>query len=440
MKINSGHISSSLKKLWYKYQLFVRAAMLSNLPFEIKGIAYWQEKLFINIIAYSLPLSLIAVIPSVTITYMEGHLLVPFVDLFVMLSIAVVTFKKGFSTQTKKAFVAIMLYVLAIILMFTLGSFGIGSIYILALSVYLSLLFGNKIAYWSIGLNVLIYMGFGLVIFYKPFHTPLIKNYDIFYWTGYSLNFLFLNIAVVVQIRYLFNGLKNTIVQEADLRKELQYQLYQKQELNHVLKDSEGHYKSLFLLNPSPMWIYDVHTLQFLQVNAAAVKKYGYSEEEFLDMTIKGVRPKESLNELYEMLGNHVQKNGISENVTRHMKKSGVAFYVEVICSSIPFKGKEACLVITRDITAQIEHTQAIERQNQKLMDIAHLQSHVVRAPLARIMGLTDLIVQNKEQTPDSELLEYLEISVHELDHVIRTIVDHGEEILPESVRTDTDQ
>lgn len=289
--------------------------MLSNLPFEIKGIAYWQEKLFINTIAYSLPLSLIAVIPSVIITSLQGHLLVPFVDAFAMLSITTVSLTKSISTHFKKIFVAIMLYALAIILMFTLGSFGIGSIYILALSVYISLLFGRKMAYLSIVVNTLIYIVFALI-----------ENYDLSYWTGYSLNFLFLNLAVVVQIRYLFDGLKKTIVQEASLRKELQVQLQHKLDLNHVLKDSEGHYKSLFLLNPSPMWIYDVHTLQFLQVNAAAVKKYGYSEEEFFDMTIKGVRPKDSLNELYLMLGNHVQKNGISENVTRHMNKNGEAF------------------------------------------------------------------------------------------------------------------
>jgi len=405
--------------------------MLSNLPFEIKGIAYWQEKLFINTIAYSLPLSLIAVIPSVIITSLQGHLLVPFIDAFAMLSITAVSLNKSISTHFKKIFVAIMLYALAIILMFTLGSFGIGSIYILALSVYISLLFGRKMAYWSIVVNTLIYIVFGLIIFYKPFHSPLIKNYDLSYWTGYSLNFLFLNLAVVVQIRYLFDGLKKTIVQEASLRKELQLQLQHKLELNQELKDSEGHYKSLFLLNPSPMWIYDVHTLQFLQVNASAIKRYGYNEEEFLDMTIKGIRPKDSMNELYEMLENHVQKNGISENVTRHMKKSGEAFYVEVICSSIPFKGKEACLVITRDITAQIQHTQAIERQNQKLMDIAHLQSHVVRAPLARIMGLTNLIVQSNDQIPDPEILAYLDTSVNELDDVIRTIISHGENNSP---------
>jgi len=396
------------------------------LPAKVKGILYWQEKLFTNTISYSLPLSLIAIIPSVF-----TNTIIAVTDGIALFSILLITLNPKISISFKKAFVAVTLYFLAIILMISLGSFGIGSIYILTLSVYLSLLFPNRVAYASIAINFLIYGGLSVLIYFKLFNTPLIKNYSINNWIAYSSNFMFLSIAVIVQIRYIFNGLKTTLVQEAKLLTALQCELNEKQQRNHILKESEGHYKSLFLLNPSPMWIYDVDTLQFLQVNDAAIKKYGYTENEFLNMTVKDVRPQENLNELYEMLGNHVQKNGISENVTRHMQKSGEPFYVEVICSSIPFKGKEACLVITRDITAQIEHTQAIEKQNEKLREIAHLQSHVVRAPLARIMGLTNLIKQGQDEDMAKQLLEYLDISVQELDGVIKSIVIHSEDVVP---------
>jgi PAS domain S-box-containing protein len=398
---------------------------------KVKGIVYWQEKLFTNTITYSLPLSLIAIIPSVLTTYKQGAIIVTITDVTALLSISLVTLNPNIPIRFKKAYVAVTLYILAIILMITLGSFGMGSIYILALSVFLALLFPNRVAYASVAVNFLIYGALSFVIYFKLFDTPLINNYSFDYWIAYSLNFMFLNIAVVVQIRYLFNGLKTTLIQEETLLAALQCELDEKQQRNNILKESEGHYKSLFLLNPSPMWIYDVDTLQFLQVNKAAMKKYGYTEEEFLNMTIKEVRPKESLNELYEMLGNHVRKNGISENVTKHMNKSGEEFYVEVICSSIPFKGKEACLVISRDITKQIEHTQAIGKQNEKLKEIAHLQSHVVRAPLARIMGLVNLINQGQDKDTDKQLHDYLDISVQELDGVIRAIVGHSEDVIP---------
>lgn len=49
----------------------------------------------------------------------------------------------------------------------------------------------------------------------------------------------------------------------------------------------------IFDLCPHPMWIYDIETLAFLKVNKEAIRQYGYTEEEFLSMTIMDIRPKE---------------------------------------------------------------------------------------------------------------------------------------------------
>ena len=47
----------------------------------------------------------------------------------------------------------------------------------------------------------------------------------------------------------------------------------------------EGAFRTLFLVNPQPMWVYDVRTLQILDVNEAALARYGYSRDEFLELT-----------------------------------------------------------------------------------------------------------------------------------------------------------
>jgi len=56
----------------------------------------------------------------------------------------------------------------------------------------------------------------------------------------------------------------------------------------------------LFENNPHPTWVFDRETLRFLAVNAAAVRKYGYSREEFLAMTLKDIRPPEDVPALLE--------------------------------------------------------------------------------------------------------------------------------------------
>lgn len=41
------------------------------------------------------------------------------------------------------------------------------------------------------------------------------------------------------------------------------------------------------------MWIYNIDTLHFVEVNDAAISKYGYTRNEYLKMTIKDIRPPE---------------------------------------------------------------------------------------------------------------------------------------------------
>ncbi len=67
---------------------------------------------------------------------------------------------------------------------------------------------------------------------------------------------------------------------------------------------------------------------------------------------------------------------------------------------------------------------------NQKLMDIASLQSHIVRKPVANIMGIVQMIdFENKSNPMNFELLKRLEAATNELDDVIHRIVENTEEV-----------
>ena len=80
--------------------------------------------------------------------------------------------------------------------------------------------------------------------------------------------------------------------------------------------------------------------------------------------------------------------------------------------------------------TERLKNINAIETQNKKLRDISWIQSHVVRAPKARLMSLID-IIQN-HQNPDEEtqkLLNHVLKSAHDLDGVVREISKNAEQI-----------
>jgi len=82
------------------------------------------------------------------------------------------------------------------------------------------------------------------------------------------------------------------------------------------------------------------------------------------------------------------------------------------------------------DITEIKKYTNAIEEQNKKLKEIAWLQSHIVRAPLARMMGLINLLRDNDlDISEHREFLIHLAASADELDSVIRGITNKTHEI-----------
>ena len=89
-----------------------------------------------------------------------------------------------------------------------------------------------------------------------------------------------------------------------------------------ALRASEASHREMFEANPHPMWVFDLGTLAFLAVNDAAVRKYGYSRDEFLRMTIKDIRPPEDVPRLLANVA--AVHGGLDDAGTwRHRTKDG---------------------------------------------------------------------------------------------------------------------
>lgn len=133
-----------------------------------------------------------------------------------------------------------------------------------------------------------------------------------------------------------------------------------------ILRQNEEKYRYMFVNNPQPMWIYDLETLAFLEVNGAAVNHYGYSREEFLTMTLKDIRPKEDIKLLLEDVKNTTASyNPGSE--WHHIKKNGELINVEIISHPIVYSGKNARHVLVNDITKRKEAETKIREMNANL-------------------------------------------------------------------------
>ena len=68
------------------------------------------------------------------------------------------------------------------------------------------------------------------------------------------------------------------------------------------------------------------------------------------------------------------------------------------------------------------QRTEKILAQNKKLREYAFSNAHVVRAPLARIMGLTNNLLDEPSTTSKKEFLDSMKDSAKELDDAIRGV------------------
>jgi PAS domain S-box-containing protein len=134
---------------------------------------------------------------------------------------------------------------------------------------------------------------------------------------------------------------------------------------------SEIMYQDLFEYNPQPMWVYEVETYKILDVNEAAIEHYGYSKAEFLNLTIKDLRPEIDIPIVAAAVDLVKQHERLfSSGIYRHQKKNGDIIQVRVQGSIIYVNGKKAELILATDITALIAAETDRQVSNEKFKAI----------------------------------------------------------------------
>ena len=137
---------------------------------------------------------------------------------------------------------------------------------------------------------------------------------------------------------------------------------------------SEREYRILFDGNPCPMYVCDEETLAFLAVNDAAVHHYGYSRDEFLNMTVKEIRPPEEVPALLDQLARNEGSYDFA-GVWKHLRKDGSIIDVEVNWHRVSFAGRRAYLVSINDVTARTQAEIALRESEARYRIVAETAS-----------------------------------------------------------------
>lgn len=211
-----------------------------------------------------------------------------------------------------------------------------------------------------------------------------------------------------------------------------------------LLQESEERHRKLFDNNPHPTWVFDRETLRFLAVNDAAVRRYGYSRDEFMAMTIKDIRPSEDIPALLETV-TRVTAGPDEAGIWRHRTKGSTIIEVEITSYDLTFASRPAEVVVAVDVTQRRRD----EAEKQKFMDslaaanrelelrnrqVEHAtklkskflasMSHELRTPLNAIVGFSGLLAEENAGQLNDKQKRFVGHIKQGADHLLQLIND----------------
>jgi PAS domain S-box-containing protein len=144
-----------------------------------------------------------------------------------------------------------------------------------------------------------------------------------------------------------------------------------------AVQKSEESFRCLFAAIPHAVWVFDAETLEILEVNPAALRRYGYSTEEFLALRMPDIFADQESFRRFQ--AQESEGPADSSGVTwRHRTKGGRELEVQIGVHALDFRGRTAVAVVVQDVTERrqlerdLQQAQRLESVGQLAAGIAH--------------------------------------------------------------------
>ena len=175
------------------------------------GIRYWQERILLNLIFVCVILGFVVYLPSVGLSIKEDLWGIAAVDTIIYLYILFLFFYTGISYHVRAFSFSAISFLLGLVLLFVLGPFGAGPVWLFAFPVLTGLLLGFQSAAVALFLNAMAITVIGLLLWngVLEWDTAVINPFE--KWIVSGLNFMFLNIIVVLSVTSILKGLQHSL-------------------------------------------------------------------------------------------------------------------------------------------------------------------------------------------------------------------------------------
>jgi PAS domain S-box-containing protein len=368
------------------------------------GLAFWQEKVLLNLLLVTVILGFFTYIPSFILSLREKLWVIAVMDTLMYIFVLFLFFRKDLPFKFRAAGVSLVSYVLGMILLTTLGPFGAGPVWLFFFPVITGTLMGQKQALHALVLNLLTLIGIGILIHFRQTDFLLLLNFKPWFlalenpvekWVVICLNFMLLNVVSTLSLTTLFSGLQKSIL---------------------AVAESEKKYRRIFENIPDIYFETDLHA-RVLEVSPSLEKRFLYTRDE-----IKG----QPLFNIYKDL--RQREEGLNLLVTNGYLKNHEIDFIDkdgrVSCCSINAElvrkdtgQPERVVGILRDISEQ----KALEKEKKDLEErlsrsqkmealglLAGGVAHDLNNILSGIVTYPELLAMDLE--PEDPLKKSLEI------------------------------
>jgi PAS domain S-box-containing protein len=213
----------------------------------------------------------------------------------------------------------------------------------------------------------------------------------------------------------LQNGWRSEIkaTELVQANQELLAQIAGLQQNEKALRESERQYHSMFTENPQPMWIMDLRSSRFLAANRAALHQYGFTAEEFANLTVRGLLPDTSVSRFLQSVAKPSSGLG-SPEYWQHYRKDGSPVDVAITTVDVRYAGGPAKLVLAEDV-GQRRRRELASRQALRMEVIGRVAggvAHHLNNILAIIQGHASLLLNKPQDPKTAEQLTHISSAV----------------------------
>lgn len=413
------------KNWWSIYESYVHDVILPNNVSDAKGLKHLRDQIFCSIMTYLTPFSLIALVPSIYMSFTNHVNVIGIADIFSFAALVFIVSYRGISLKLRKLIFMLIAYSISVLLLYYLSMPGPGLIFLLTITILSAIFYSSTAAKYSAWLNTFICVVFAVLLYFK-LDMPIGNDYQVGSWIAVSSNLVLMSMVCAYGLSLLLQELEANIVERK----------ISEASLSAIIENTDANIYSLDK---------DFNYIRFNKV---------------LQQTIKAVynidiKPGDSVFEFIERQSpedvgfwKKTYTEALSGKVLRFEKDFKVNNYVSTVCFSVnPIKegddiiglscfaedvsalkqARQEILQLNEGLEAKVaERTAELAKVNKELETFSYSVSHDLRTPLRAIMSFTKVI--QKTYSPEFNdhlkmLFGYIEESSIRMNAIINDLL-----------------